>query len=811
MHWLLSDLRYAMRVLSRSREFTTIAVLVLALAMGATTAIFSVLDAVLLRPLPYRDSQRLCVLWKSVPARNIEWDWTSYPTIRDWREQNRVFEGIAVILRPEASRVTVHGAEGTEKIQGSKVAGSFFETLGVAPVFGRTFSRDESERGETLVVLSHAFWQQRFQSDRAVLGRALQLDNRNFTIVGVMPTGFQFPDKTAQLWLPLATDPNWPAYQKVRFADAFYALGRLRPGVSLQQARSGMNAVAARIAQQFPATDRALGIRVVALYDQIAEARLQRTLWVLGAAVLCVLLIACSNIASLLIARGASRRRELAVRAALGAGRGRLLWQLTAENVLLSLVGTIAGLPIAYGGLHALLALAPADLPRSNDIGINATVFAFTFGLCLATGLIFGLLPAFQIAGRDPHGGLHARGRGSSFGPEVSRTRGLLVASQFALAIVLLAGAGLLIRSFLLLNAVHPGFDTTHLLTMTIRLPDARYNDESSIAAFFDEAIRKVEALPGVRAAAVGSAVTGTLRGNVPNESIVIEGHPPTENVPRHGRELVSNGYFSAMGIPLYRGRLFSSGDKRGGPSVAVINEAMADRFWPSENAIGKRFKQVLPGMDNPWITVVGVVGDVLYNRDGAVVPIFYRPIQQWSLIEMPLVVRTEHDPLNLIAAVRREVRSVDRAVPYFEIATAEQRLEELDRPRRFQTELIGLFAVTALILAALGLYGLMSYSVERRRKEIGIRVALGATSGQVARLIVGQSLRWALAGVVIGIGGALAFGHALSSFLFGISGADLVTLAAVTAVLAAVTAAASILPTSRATRVDPNIALREE
>jgi predicted permease len=811
MNWLLSDLRYAMRVLRRSPGFTIVAVLVLALAMGATTAIFSVLDAVLLRPLPYRDSQRLCVLWKTVPARNIEWDWTSYPSIRDWREQNRVFDDLAVILRPEGSRVTLHSGEGTEKIQGSKVLGSFFEMLGVAPVMGRTFSREESGRGETLAVLSYGFWQQRFQSDRGVLGRALQLDDRNFTIIGVMPPDFQFPEKTAQLWLPLATDPNWPAYQKVRFADAFCALGRLRPGVSIQQARSGMNAVAARIDEQFPATDRALGIRVVALYDQLAEAGVQRTLWVLGASVLCVLLIACSNIASLLVARGAARRRELAVRATLGAGPGRLLCQLAAENVLLSLAGATAGLPIAYGGLHGLLALAPADLPRSNDIGINAIVLAFTFGLCLATGLIFGLLAAFQTAGRDPHAGLNAGARGSSPGPGVSRTHGFLVASQFALTIVLLAGAGLLTRSFLLLNAVQHGFDTTHLLSMTIRLPDARYDEESRITAFFDEAIRRVETLPGVRWAAVGPAVTGTFRGNVPNENIVIEGQVPTQDVERHGRELVSDGYFRAMGIPLHRGRLFSAEDRRGGAGVSVVNETMARRFWPNESPIGKRFKQVLPGMDGQWITVVGVVGDILYNRDGTVVPIFYRPIQQWALIEMPLVVRTEHDPLNLIAAVRREVRAVDRSVPYFEIATAEQRLEELDRPRRFQTDLIGLFAATALILAALGLYGLMSYSVEQRRREIGIRVALGATSGQVARLILGQGLRWSLAGVVVGIGGALLFGRAVASLLFGISATDPLTLAAVTAGLAAVTAAASILPTRRATRVDPNIALREE
>ena len=384
------------------------------------------------------------------------------------------------------------------------------------------------------------------------------------------------------------------------------------------------------------------------------------------------------------------------------------------------------------------------------------------------------------------------------------------MAAQFALAIILLAGAGLLIRSFVLLNAVHPGFDTTHLLTMTIRLPEARYDDESRITGFFEEAVRRVEALPQVRGAAVGPAVTASLRGNVPNVNIVVEGGLPTQDNLRHGRELVSDGYFRTMGIPLRLGRLFSSEDRHGGPGVAVINETMARQFWPSENSIGKHFKQVLPGEPGHWITVVGVVGDVVYNRDGSLVPVFYIPMRQWALTEMRLVVRTEQAPLQM-AAVRRAIRSVDPVVPYFEIATAEQSLQELDRPRRFQTELIGLFAATALMLAALGLYGLMSYWVEQRRKEIGIRVALGATSGQVARLILGQGLRWSLAGVLFGLGGALVFGQALSGLLFGIGPADPATLVSVTVVLAAVTAAASILPTRRATRVDPCIALREE
>jgi len=804
-----------MRVLGRNPGFTITVGLVLALAMGANTAIFSVIEAVLLRPLPYHDSQRLCILWKTVPSRNIEWDWTSYPTIRDWREQSHAFEDLAVVLRPEGSQVILSNEaieRGPEKIQGSKVSGNFFGILGVAPLLGRTFSRDEWQRGNSVVVLSYGFWRRRF-GGTAVLGRTLRLDNQNATIIGVMPPSFQFPDKTTQLWMLLTADLRWPLFQLPRFriADAFCALGRIKPGISIEQARAEMSIISGRLARQYPATDAGLGVRVVPLFEQIAGSQVRRELWILAGAVLCVLLIACSNITSLIVARGAGRRRELAIRAALGAGRARLVWQLAIENILLCLAGGLGGLLLAYAGIHALLVLVPTDLPRSDGVTINGTVLAYTFGLCLLTGMVFGLLPASQITGEDPHAGLHEGGRGSSAGRGINRTRGLLVASQFAFAIVLLVGAGLLIRSFLLLNAVQPGFDTTRLLTMTVELPEARYSDEARIRNFSDDALRKIEALPGVRGAAVGSAIFSSFNGNSPNERIVVEGRPTTQDAERHERDLVSDGYFQVIGVPLRQGRWFSPDDVHDAPPVAVINKTMARRFWPSENPIGKRFKEVLPGMDDPWLTVIGVVGDVSFRRDGSVSPIFYQSIRQWSTARMSLVVRTQGDPLDLAAAVRGAVRSVDSTVPYFDITTVKHQIEELDRPRRFQTELIGVFAVVALVLAALGLYGLMSYWVEQRTKEIGIRVALGATSRNVVRLVIRAGLQWALVGVVIGIGGALAFGQALSNLLFGITATDPMTLAAVIAVLTAVAAAASSLPTLRATKVDPTVALRHE
>jgi putative ABC transport system permease protein len=808
---MFQDLRYGARMLVKSPGFTFVAALTLALGIGANTAIFSVIEAVLLRPLPYQNSERLCMLWKSVPARNIEWDWTSYPTIRDWREQSRSFEDMAVILRPDGSEVVLQSDAGPERIQGSKVSGNFFEMLGVTPLLGRAFTDDEARRGDDVVVLSYGFWQRRFGGDGAVLGRSLNLDNRSATVIGVMPPSFQFPDKNAQLWLLISTDQRWATFQEIRLADAFGALARLKPGVPIEEARAEMNAVAGRLARQYPATDANLGVRVTPLFDQIAGAQLRRALWILGGAVLCVLLIACSNIASLLVARGAARRRELAVRAALGAGRWRLLRQLATENILFSLLGGLVGVLFARWALRALLALVPEDLPRADGIAINGTALAFAFTLCLVTGVVFGLLPALQITRGNLRASLNESGRSASAGAGVRRARGLLVAAQFTLAIVLLTGAGLMVRSFLLLDAVKPGFDTTNLLTMAVECPASRWSDEARSRIFFEEAIQKIEQLPGVRGAAVGKAVYGSFTGRVPNQNIVIEGRPATQDPERHGRQGVSDSYFRMMGIPLRQGRLFSAQDHSVSAPVAVINEAMARRYWPSENPLGKRFKQVLPGLDSEWLTVIGVVGDITPNRDGRTYPMFYRTIRQWSWPNETLVVRTETPPLQLAAAVRRAVRSIDPTITDFEITTVEQSLAKLDRPRKFQTQLIGSFAVTALLLAALGLYGLMSYLIAQRAKEIGIRVALGAQRRDVLKLVIGQGMKVALTGVALGLAAALAVTQLMKSLLFGVTATDPATFAGVAALLAAVALLACYIPARRAIKVDPTVALRHE
>ncbi len=808
---LWQDLRYGARMLRKNPGFAFVAVFVLALAMGANTAIFSVIEAVLLRPLPYRDSDRLCVLWKSVPARNIEWDWTSYPTIRDWMEQSRAFEEMAVILRPEGSLVTLATDAGPEKIQGSKVSGNFFEMLGVGPLLGRTFSSEEARSGADMVVLSYGFWQRRFGADQAVLGRTLQLENRSTTIIGVMPADFQFPDDRAQLWLLLTADLRWTAFQQVRFADAFCALARLKTGVSIEVARNEMSVVAGRLAREQAATDANLGVRVTPLSDQIAGAQVRRALWILGGAVLCVLLIACSNIASLLLARGAARQKELAVRAAMGAGRWRLLRQLATENLLLSLLGGLVGLLFAHWGLRALLALVPGNLPRSDGIAINGSALAFTLASGLLTGLVFGLLPASQIIGKNLVAHLRDGSRTATASPGIQRLRGLLVTLQLALAIVLLTGAGLLLRSFLLLDAVKPGFDTSHLLTLTVQLPENKYGEEARGQAFFAEAIQKIEALPGVRGAAVGGAVLGSFKDNVPNVNLIVEGQPAMQDVRRHGRNTVSDDYFRVMGIPLRQGRLFTAEDRPDSSLVALINETMARRCWPSESPLGKRFKQVLPGLDSQWITVVGVVGDIVYNRDGGVTAMFYWPFRQQSWDQRSLVVRTAVPPSNLAAAVRQAVRSVDGAVPNFEITTVKQELANLDRPRRSQTLLLGVSALVALILASLGLYGLLSYLVEQRTQEIGIRVALGAQRHDVLKLVIAQGMTLALTGAVTGLAASWALTRWLKSLLFGVSATDPLTFAGVTLLLIVVALLACYLPARRAAKVDPLVALKHE
>jgi putative ABC transport system permease protein len=516
----------------------------------------------------------------------------------------------------------------------------------------------------------------------------------------------------------------------------------------------------------------------------------------------------CLNVAGLVLTRGAARRRELAVRTALGAGRGRLVAQLLTENLILSFAGGALGLAFAVVAVHALLAITPADL-RLDDIGVDPGLLAFAAIVSGVSGLSFGLAPALRLARRDPQEVLHSGGRGSSAGPGQSRSRGILVAAEFAVAVVLLAGSGLLMRSFLLIQAVPLGFDPTHLAIMDLHLPLPAYDRGERVRSFLEQAIQRISSLPGVTGAAVG----GLFSEHQPNSIIRIEGRPDAAVNPEpHGRQYVSSDYFRLLGIPLYRGRTFTAEDNAHSLRAAVINRTMARHFWPTTDPLGKRFKQVLPGLDEDWLTVVGVVGDVLLNgRESRVVPMFYRPQSQIGFADTSLLVRTAGDPHSLAAAIRREVRSLDRAVPYFEIATVEQRLEAMEASRRFETKLLSIFAGLALLLAIVGIYGLLHYAVTQQTREVGIRIALGAQRASVVRLILWQGLGWAALGVGSGVAIALVATRLLASLLYGITATDPWTFAGVAALLLLAGAIASSLPARRAAGIDPLVALREE
>ena len=809
---MLNDLRYSIRTLLKSPGFTVVAVATLALGIGANTAIFSVINTVLLRMLPYKAPYRLAILWKTIPKKNIQEDWTSYPALKDWRDQNQVFEDVSLIFRPEAAQVVLTGNDPPERLQSGKVSANFFSVMGVPPVFGRSFSAEEGERGDQVAVLSYGFWQRQFASSADALCNTLEVDGITTKIIGVMPVSFQFPSKDCQLWLLNTADPRWPAFARVRLADAFCAVGRLKPNVSLEQAQAEMDRIAKHLEKQYPETDAGLGIKVVPLRLQLAGNTVRLALWILFGAVVVVLLIACTNVASLVLARGVARQKEFAIRIALGAGRTQLIQQLLTESAVLSLASGCLGLGIASIAVRMLVAMGPAEIPWLAETSIDLRVLAFTLAICTLTGLLFGLAPAWKLSRCDPNDPLKDAGRSTSSG-RGSHARDLLVVLQFALAVLLLAGAGLLVRSFLLVQEVHLGFRPDHILMMRMTLPESWNHDNRRTTALFEQAIQKVETLPGVVKAAVGG---GFGDEHIPNVTITVEGHPaaaPGEYQEEVSDDVISDSYFRVMGVPLLAGRFFSDQDGLDMPPVAIISQKMASQFWPLENALGRRFKYGVPGERSEWHTVVGVVGNMLRNgverRDMSQFYVSHRQ-KPWAL-SLQLVLRTASDPLQLVAAVRHEIHSLDRAVWLDRVTTAELRLRELASQRRFQTTLLSLFAAVALLLAAIGVYGLLNHSVTQRTHEIGVRIALGAQQGNILGLIVGNGLVLAVIGLGIGLISAFALTRLLSSLLFAVRPTDPPTFMTVSLLLALVACLASFIPARRATKVDPIVALRSE
>ncbi|MBW4697200.1 MAG: ABC transporter permease [Aphanocapsa lilacina HA4352-LM1] len=806
MQMLLQDGRYGLRMLAGSPGFTVVAVLTLAVVIGANTAIFSVVSAVLLRSLPYAEPERLVQVWETVPRRDQMESSISVPNYLDWREQNRVFERIA-LYGQAAFNLSSNGR--TERLVGAIVSANFFETFGTAPLLGRGFQPQEEKTADSRVaVISYGLWQRRFEASAAVLGKTVTIDSRPYTIVGVMPPGFQFPQGERDIWVPFAFDTD----QK-RGSHSHRAVARLKSGVNLAQASEQINIVALDLARQYPDTNTGRGVALVPLYEELVG-DVRPALLVLTGAVAAVLLIGCANVANLLLARAVVRRKEFALRVALGASRSRLVRQLLTESTLLSLFGGACGLVLAYFGVRLLVALSPADLPRAQEIAVDGTVLAFTVAVAFATAFLFGLAPALQATRIDCNEALKDGGRTATGGRSRNRLRNLLVVVEVSLALMLLVEAGLLGQSLWRLQSVEPGLNPKNVLTAGIYLPVAKYRDERQIVDFFDRLLARIRALPGVSSAS--GIFTLPLSGSSSDGTFIIEGRPPVGpgQEPSAGYLIVGPDYLQTMGIPLLRGRAFDERDRATSPKVALINETMAQKFWPGEDPVGRRLSIDTPRpAPESWIEIVGIAKDArTLALNKPVRPEMYFPYSQLAWPFLTLVIRTgTGDPAALGNALREQVKAMDSDQALGEVQTMEAVIAESIEQERFNALLLVLFAAVALVLSGVGLYGVIAYSVTQRTHEIGIRLALGAERGSIVRLVVGQGMAPAIAGVAIGLVAAAALGRLLSSLLFGVSAIDPPTFLGVAAVLLGVAFLACFLPARRATRVDPMVALRYE
>ncbi|MGE0129997.1 MAG: ABC transporter permease [Blastocatellales bacterium] len=799
----MQDLRYGARMLMKQPGFTFVAIVTLALGIGANTAIFSVVNAVLLRPLPYEESERLVVLHETNPQQGRDEMNISYPNFTDWRARSQSFEQMAAF---RSGGIILTGKNEPARLQATVVSADFFALLRVKPLRGRAFLPEEDKvGGAPVVVVSHAFWQSRFGGDENLVGQQITLNGKSNTVVGVMPPGFVFPagDET-EVWMPLG--PLADQMQN-RAVHVLIALGRLKQGVELRQAQAELQSIANRIQQQYPSADPGHGAQLISSFESVAK-NARPALLVLLIAVGFLLLIACANVANLLLARAEVRQKEIAIRSALGASRGRIVRQLLTESLLLAIAGGALGLLLAWWGIDALAGSLPDDLPRAKEIGVDRVVLGFTVALSVLTGMIFGIIPALTIAKSALSETLKEGGR-TSAGFGRGRIRGALIVSEVALSLALLAGAGLLIKSFWRLMQVNPGFQTGHLLTLNVTLLGDKYEESAPVISFFRELPARLGALPGVKAVSAVSSLP--ISGGDGNGNLTIEGRefPPAQTPAASFRRILPN-YFSAMGIPLKQGREFDERDT-GVEKVVIINEGMARRFWPDGGAVGKRIK-VGPPQNEPWLTIVGVVGDVKnigLEADALLATYEPHPQRPWST--MNLAIRTETEPLSLAAAVRAELRAMEKNLLIRTPSTMDERIRLSVAPRRFNMALLVVFAALALLLAGAGVYGVMSYTVTQRTHEIGVRMALGAGAIDVLKLIVRQGMKLIIIGALIGLAGAFALTRMMTSLLYGVSATDPVTFIAVALLLTGVALLACWIPARRAAKVDPMIALRCE
>jgi putative ABC transport system permease protein len=801
MESLIKDIRYGVRSLLKRPGFTAIAVITLALGIGANTTLFSFVNGILLRPLPYQAPGQLVILDETAPKQGIKSFHVSYPNFVDWRQQNHVFEDVAIYQQGTFSLV---GAGEPEQIRGARISQGLFELLGVAPKLGRTITAEE-DRPETnnTVVISHSLWQRRFASAENAVGQSLIVSGRVRTIVGVMPAGFKFPE-TAELWVPVAL--NEKLY--TRTDHGLNAIARLKPNVPLEQAQAEMNIIARRIEEQHPVTNEGLGVNVFSLRDRLVGDYRQALLILLGV-VAFVLLIACANVANLLLARSSARHKEFALRAALGASRGRIFRQLLTESALLSVLGAMLGVFLAVWGKNLLLAAIPGDMPFWMEFDLDLRVLGFTFAIAFLTGLGFGVVPALHASRTDLNEALKEGGR--SGGSARSRLRSLLVVAEVALSLVLLVGAGLMVRSFLKLGHVNSGLNPENVLTVEVPLSRAKYPEEAQQSAFFQQLMARVRALPGASSAAAISDLP--LMGGW-GRGVTAEGHPvlSVNQTQMINHSVVTPNYFHTMGIPLREGRDFTEADAAGALRVTIVDERLARQYWPGASALGKRVRFGPPENNEPWYTIVGVAGAVRNEGlDRESRHSIYVPYLQIPVRSMAVAVRTSGDPGSLAGGVRKEVLALDKDQPVTNVMTMDAIISRSVWQQRFYTMLFGVFAALALVLAAVGIYGVMSYAVTQRTQEIGIRMALGARAIDVLKLVIRNGMTLITIGVVIGLAGAVALTRLLATLLFGVTPKDTLTFVTVSAVLIFVALLACYLPARRATKVDPLVALRYE
>ncbi len=806
MSTMLQDIRYAFRLLAKSPGFTAIAILTLALGIGANTAIFTVVNAVLLRPLPYRDPSHLVLVVERSKYPTIT---VSYQNYLDWRDQSHSFESVEAIY---GANMTLTGKGDPQRLVARRVTAGFFPTLGVSPKIGRNFTPEEDHAGGTPVaILSYGLWQSNFGGSNSILGQTVNLDAQPFTVIGVMPPGFKFfQDSDVFLafhpWAnTLPDDRNWH--------PGILPVARLKSGTTIEQARAEMKTISKRLEDQYPIYNTGCSSDVILAHDQLVQSSRPALLLLLGA-VSFVLLIACVNVANLLLARAAARGREVAIRTAMGAGRGRIIRQLLTESVILSLAGALLGLLFGWAALGPLLKISATSLPQGAVVNLDGWVLAFTAGVAILTGLLFGIFPALRTAKLDLRETLNESSRGSTAGPGHHRLGNALVTLEIALSLLLLIGAGLLLRSFSRMQDVSPGFQADHLFVADIPVSQAAYARPEQRFSFYDRLLDRARTLPGVRSAGAATFLPVSGGGSVIHFNIA--GRPPksASDFITAGYRAVSAGYFETLGVSLLRGRLLTPADRENAPNVCLINASFVKVFFPDINPLGQHIQLgATPEKDVPLMEIVGVVGDtspglgtdpqaemyVPYRQVDALLPIF----------QLSIVMRTAGDPMLQTSALRSALSQIDPNQPLVKVRTMEDNMATTVAQPRFRAWLIGIFAVLALLLSGVGVYGVMSYTVTQRISEIGIRVTMGAQPQDVFRIIVGQALTLALIGVAIGVVAALALTRLLHTFLFGISAYDPFTFVGVSVLLTIVALAASFFPARRATLVDPLIALR--